>query len=520
MRNETRANITYTYPNAFAPLFGVEHYFKVQYISGSPANGMEKSITINGVTYKSVVISGVIYFYFDIKMATTTPFEPTTFTAVFEGETFTWKVYFGAGNMNWNRAFEALTFFRGQYDFSLFVPTDKKLYVKYYQEGLMQIKFGLLYNQSVARSGNIGLNGFDTPTYDDCIELRTLAGGTYGFLSKYKSTDSAYWNAPNTNAENRFGLDLRGGGFWNGTSYSQLKERSYVWHKMGYMGVVWDGSNAIGYSNEPTYYFSIRLVKPATAEQLLLANGTRVEDYTDYEGNRYVCRKIGSKIWMCENLITKFTADGAPITGGWRAYDNDESNVKTEYNEWKIASTEQSYTPLRLNLSKTTKIACIIYDDDDFPPHNNNPLWSAEKEVLPICSRTELTTDRATKEMFKWIDRAGYIHTYYFDVIAVSEAKGKVNETEKTREQLGDTVHYTNSLGGYKVTRTYLSIDETKQGALDISTLGSAMYLEINGIPTDTNLVGTIAVSSNTKGLQNITFSIVDELEDKNSVIW
>jgi hypothetical protein len=198
---------------------------------------------------------------------------------------------------------------------------------------ILKPKFGLLYNQSIARSENMGLNGFDTPTYDDCVELLTLAGGENDDLSKYKSTDSAYWNAPNSGAENLFGLDLRGGGNWNGSTFVGLKIAGGVWHKTGVIALAFGTGNAIIELDYPTSFFSLRLTKPATTEQLLLDNGTRVEDYTDFEGNRYVCRKIGSKIWMCENLITKFTANGLPITGGWKAYDDDEDNayVQTNY---------------------------------------------------------------------------------------------------------------------------------------------------------------------------------------------
>jgi hypothetical protein len=44
--------------------------------------------------------------------------------------------------------------------------------------------------------------------------------------------------------------------------------------------------------------------------------------------------------------------------------------------------------------------------------------------------------------------------------------------------------------------------------------------LEINDIPVDTKLIGDLSLNTANKGLQSVTFSIVDELEDKNSILW
>jgi hypothetical protein len=215
------------------------------------------------------------------------------------------------------------------------------------------IKFGRLYNQSTARNPNIGLNGFDTPTYDDCVELRTLAGGSNDDLSKYKSIDSVYWDTPNTDAENLFGFDLRGGGRWSDDSlYVLLKQLSHLWHKTGNMNFAWVISNAIEEINETTSFYSLRLAKSATTEQLLLDDGTRVEDYVDYEGNRYFCRKIGSKIWMCENLITKYDKYGVEIDH--LDYDDDVNNSYV-INNINVLGSEVEYVVTELSISGCTQ---------------------------------------------------------------------------------------------------------------------------------------------------------------------
>jgi hypothetical protein len=325
MNSQTIANMVFHFPST-VPMFGAELYFRVQYMAGSPANGTEKTLTINGVSYKSVVINSNVYFYFDIKMANTTPFVPTTITAVYEGNSFSWQVFFGAGIKGRVRNFEEITFFQTSvYDFSMPIPSTYILYVQYFQNGL-----------------------------------------------------------------------------------------------------------------------------------------------------------------------------------------------------WYLSSKLSGYEALVLQLANATKISHMIIPSSATAPEPNDSRWSAPKEVHPICTKTGLTYNApvGNKDKFKWIDRGGWIHTYYFDVIAVTEGKGKVTEYEKKRSEIGYDVHYTNSLGGYKITRTYLSVDEDEKGIKDLITLGSAMYLEINDIPVDTKLIGDLSLNTANKGLQSVTFSIVDELEDKNSILW
>ena len=60
--------------------------------------------------------------------------------------------------------------------------------------------------------------------------------------------------------------------------------------------------------------YSIRLLRDATIDELLLTDGTIINDaYSDYEGHIYSGTKINNKIWLRENLYTKFYSNGDSI---------------------------------------------------------------------------------------------------------------------------------------------------------------------------------------------------------------
>ena len=108
--------------------------------------------------------------------------------------------------------------------------------------------------------------------------------------------------------------------------------------------------NILAYATSPTapkyYGWSIRLMRTATAEEQLLADGTACEHYVGNDGKIYRTVKIGTQVWLADNLAEKLNSDGkvtipfagsygstSPMgrvgcpTGALCAYDNDWSNV-------------------------------------------------------------------------------------------------------------------------------------------------------------------------------------------------
>lgn len=130
----------------------------------------------------------------------------------------------------------------------------------------------------------------------------TLNNISYLNGGKFKNPSTEYWTNPGT-AENLFGFDIRGGGRYTGSRFEQVKTYSYIWLK-GEKVLVTTKSDADA-TIDASYVFSnisshhshyIRFCRLATTSESDLSNGTRVADYVDYEGNRYICRKINNRV--------------------------------------------------------------------------------------------------------------------------------------------------------------------------------------------------------------------------------
>ena len=82
------------------------------------------------------------------------------------------------------------------------------------------------------------------------------------------------------------------------------------------------------YESTTDRLFSIRFCRDATPTELSYPDGTEVADYVDGDNNRYLCRKIYNRVWMCENLMTLKYNDGSFISPSKaRAYDDDFKNA-------------------------------------------------------------------------------------------------------------------------------------------------------------------------------------------------
>lgn len=133
--------------------------------------------------------------------------------------------------------------------------------------------------------------------------------------------------------------------------FALLGERWMVWTNTNYASDPTNRGNYINIRRNTglftiantfkRYGYGLRLFRLATTEEQALIDGTIL--YNDYRGNNnilYNATKIGTQIWLCNNLIESKYGDGTPIpevtddtewrnltTGARCSYNNDESNA-------------------------------------------------------------------------------------------------------------------------------------------------------------------------------------------------
>ena len=157
------------------------------------------------------------------------------------------------------------------------------------------------------------------------------------------------------------------------------------------------------------------------------------------------------------------------------------------------------------------------FTNSQTPPAADYEGWLGGYEIKPICSSLGIEPQ---KSKFYWVDRYGFVHTYYFEVTSITNGKGEKVEYSKTIQDTNANIsYYKTSISQPKITKSFQSEDEDLKNIKDIATLGSAMYLEINDVPTDPSLISALTVP-NEKGLSRLTFSVDFITENKNVFLW
>ena len=165
-------------------------------------------------------------------------------------------------------------------------------------------KYGFLYNRyAVDDERDLAPTGWHIPTLSEYLDLFGILGAESdgGKLKGTATEPDAHprWNDPNVGALNTFDWDGYGGGY---------REDNGCFDFHGFKGFWWTSDGYLfGLSNDSASYFykdtynekygaSVRFVK----DDDVLGDGT----VTDASGNVYNTVKIGSQVWMKENLRT------------------------------------------------------------------------------------------------------------------------------------------------------------------------------------------------------------------------
>lgn len=236
---------------------------------------------------------------------------------------------------------------------------DKLVWQKVSGPVITAIKYGLLYNPLAAVDARqiTSSDNWTVPSQADRDILVEYTGGASVGGGKLKETGLTYFNTPNTGATNEFNFNGRGAGQRGaqGTDGSFLNlngSGTYITRTLS-------GSNyyhfQISYTSasyflsvlKSTLGASIRLCREATESELLLADGTACTPYIGNDGKIYRTVKIGTQVWLADNLAetkfrngdwipgfdsgvyTPFTNEAwaALTTAGMCAYNDDLTNV-------------------------------------------------------------------------------------------------------------------------------------------------------------------------------------------------
>jgi uncharacterized protein (TIGR02145 family) len=216
------------------------------------------------------------------------------------------------------------------------------------------VKYGLLYNWYAATDARgICADGWEVPTSEDAIALRTYLGGGPLAGGKLKEAGVLHWLSPNVDATNEVGFNARGSGsraFADGAFPFGDVAFMYQFN----MWTIGEGKTIYNCTNDSSYFesnnyvggeaegSSIRPIKTSTT----LTHG-QSGTYTGNDGKIYRTICIGTQEWLADNLCeTKFRNgeyipgfDGgvyAPITNAaWAAlttaalcaYNDDTDNI-------------------------------------------------------------------------------------------------------------------------------------------------------------------------------------------------
>lgn len=192
--------------------------------------------------------------------------------------------------------------------------------------------YGYLYNFLAVTGNKRIVNGlvWGIPTTADWTTLINHLGGSAEAGGKLKEINSntnglGHWSSVNEGATDIVNFRALPGGYIDGVSiqftdieneaYYISKDLSTVTGEIMVLSLKSNTSVAEVVSKPIENGYSVRLVRPATVEELLLLDGTNsldnptlIQSYVGNDGKVYGSVKIGTQVWLMENLAeTKFS---------------------------------------------------------------------------------------------------------------------------------------------------------------------------------------------------------------------
>ena len=181
--------------------------------------------------------------------------------------------------------------------------------------------YGRLYNfHAVNYIHNIANVGWRVPTTADWSNIFDFAGGDSTAGTKLKESGESHWNTGNTGTDN-YNVNIRGGGSrLPDGEFTDLKAEGVYWTSsqlndtMASIILFSSGSASVSVDTANLKVgASVRLIRNATAAELLLSDGTEVSPYIGNDGHYYKAVKLGDYIIIAKNLQETKYRNGSSI---------------------------------------------------------------------------------------------------------------------------------------------------------------------------------------------------------------
>lgn len=238
--------------------------------------------------------------------------------------------------------------------------------------------YGLLYNwYAMSSSNGISPSGFRVATPTEWGALVTGLGGSSVGGGAMKEAGLSHWYTPNTGATNSSEFTALGNGkrTTNGVIdayFTSLKGGAYFHTKETYteQWQCWYNNTSsyglIGGSptlNDKKWGMAIRCIM---IDPSLWYSGMTV---TDYDGNIYNTVKIGTQVWLRQNLATTHYSNGVVIpevtdAASWTALTT--HGLCAYENNWSYVFTTTDVTSVPYNALLNDDGTAIINDDGSY----------------------------------------------------------------------------------------------------------------------------------------------------------
>lgn len=242
--------------------------------------------------------------------------------------------------------------------------------------------------------------GWRVPTIADINYLSLYIGSGNGLNLKLEG--DTQWQSANGTNSTGFGAVGSGIRSYLTGAYEDLNLQLKIWLqdvqadqvRAYYFSVADDGALTLG-ADPFNAGASVRFVRNATASELLLNDGHVPGIYLDNNERSYELMKIGSQVWMAENLadpmlqgellpeVTDASEWIALTSGAWCAYNNDHNNIGEE----NRASFRSTFIELDEEEFPEGKKSWVLLQTRPFNLSN-----SSSKHINRLISRLNVVT--------------------------------------------------------------------------------------------------------------------------------